>query len=215
MSRIRGKRSLQLLFGLLVLALAGPVMAGLIYTWVDDVDAGVTGSISLADGIGFGDTFDPMDPSNIPGFQFLVGGKELGYDEFFTDAGLDFEPNALGLCSPNCDTHGDLGKKTAAKKKVGSDYVFFEPVITKQPAVKKGTPPPPPVFRWSYSASVTQSVVDTGGKQPAEKKGSNLFDGTGLWVLSSPVPVPEPGTLLLLLTGVAALTQLRKRLHAR
>ena len=204
---IRGRRPLQALLMLMLSAVAVPVMASLIYTWQDSVDPdNVTGFIEFGDNLvdvdpnTDGIQFDPYADGAIVDFGFAIGADTLGIDDLLFASNL--ETDELGLCSPSCDNHG--AAKIGAKKK--TDYVFFSPVLSK-----KKSP-----YGWQYDG-VVNSGKTAGKKEPGggQVDGPTYFSGSGFWVLGGPVPVPEPGTLLLLLSGAALLAHVRRRLHAR
>lgn len=202
---VRGRRPLQALLMLVLSAVAVPVMAGLIYTWQDSGDPdNVTGFIEFGDNLvdvdpnTDGIQFDPYADGAVVDFGFTVGANTLGIDDLLLASTLEL--NDLGLCSPNCDSHG--AAKIAAKKK--TDYVLFAPVLSK-----KKSP-----YGWQYDGVVNSSQKVKKG--PGDQvEGPTYFSGSGFWVLSGPVPVPEPGTLLLILSGAALLAHARRRLRSR
>lgn len=199
MAHNTGRKFLRGLIVLILSAASVPAMAGLIYTWQDDVDPSVTGFIEFADSFVLGDVVDPYTDGSIVDFGFMAAGVEVGFDDVWSFFFTDIELNEFGLCSPSCDAHGGVRKtKKKYSRETGDSFSYVE----FEPTWREG-------YRWDYY--VDGLVIAEGEDEPVRV----YFDGTGTWALGSAVPVPEPGALGLFLCGLGLIGVMRRRLKAR
>jgi len=193
----------KILVTLLLVGIAAPALASLIYTWEDLDSTGATGMIEFANGVDFYD-----EELDVLAFSFTT---PLGqsFDETFAFealAGVDL--GAEFLCFGSCS-----GKKTGAKKKAKTDTVLLLFGPTER-TFKKGTPELELRSFMDWSVSV--------GKKKAKKKADGSIDeviefpveeiGFGRWAR---VSVPEPSALLLVFTGLGILSHFRRRVARR
>lgn len=170
-------------------ALTTPVAAGLIYTWETDSGQGASGQIEFKDNVSLGDIVGASDiNSNL--FSFIVG-----TDTFtFTDSFIPYssmEVSSLGLCVPSCTDPGTATKKTATPK---STSFLSMNVLSSYDTL------------WSWQTIVAITPP------PGTKAAASKINGSGRWVSDSSISVPEPGSVLLLLTGLVSFSFFKKKL---
>ena len=196
-------------------------LAVLIYEWQDayDPESTDTGTIIFADDVAFGDIIDPLS-DNLLEFSFSnITLSNWSMSDFASGnflrpeaSGVDLDPTGFSIPGSS----GGAKKKAASKSRIFSferddAYLDFTVggAVKKKAATKGSDPALDPFPLWSWSSSVPPVECPAG---TACKKSATEPSGEGYWVLKSgTVPVPEPATFLLTLTGLGVIISLYRR----
>ena len=174
-------------------AIAAPVAAGLIYTWESDSGTNATGQIEFANYVGLGDVIDPETDVSSQSFSFMDGTNTITVTDWLYIGEVQLEVSSLGLCVPSCTYPGGGGSFPAKKKPA---------IKTKGPSVVMyATDYYVPTWEWASNVLL-----------PNAETSSDVYKGTGRWVLNS---VPEPGMVLLFLSGLVSLSIFRKKFFSK
>lgn len=174
-------------------AIAAPVAAGLIYTWESDSGTNATGQIEFADYVGLGDVIDPDTDITSKSFSFMDGMNTIMLTDYWFYIGeTQVEVSSLGLCVPSCVDPAD-GSPVPAKKKAYK---------TKGPSIAMyATDNYVPTWQWTSNVPI-----------PETKTTYDYYQGAGRWNLTS---VPEPGMVILFLSGLVSLSIFRKKIFSK
>lgn len=223
LQRRRWKRGVVILILLLVTT---PVMAGLIYKWNEDPSSGsaATGLIEFTDTVSVNNIIDPsIDIQSFSFSNIFLSDWSLIDIDFNTSHYL--EPLDDGLDLTLTPPPSSSGKKKAATKTAylnldrsnitDSFFLSFTKSAKKKAATKNGDPTPSSAIYWDWESTGIYVATDESGKKKAAKKALPVY-GYGYWTLQGgPVPVPEPSSLLLVLTGIAAVSAIWRRMRRR
>lgn len=193
---MRQSRLKKILMMLVLVAIASPALAGLIYTWEEwDPDSrtpasgpSATGKIKFADGVSFYDFEDEV-------VTFLFTTPEgQDFDESFAfEALAGVEVGGEFLCFSTCFPEKKAKKKAIKKLPASEKFLRFQRTV-REPVMDS-------LMDWDAGYSTEPIAFDTHTEEES---------GFGRWVR-----VPEPPAVFLLLAGLGLIAFVRRRLAGR